>query len=264
MPTSPVENAAATLYNHWDLFTVSSGSHGTDSTAGVSEKMNMTTFVKTIDPPTLLQENEPSGPSTNSQLATVCTRPAIIEDSNDAESLPPLGYFQEIVKQRFPELVATLLVNSDGTGLLQITHTTVYNHPPAGYVHRVRIILLPAVHGYHYDLQALLVSVKTGVILSEQCFIKVYKSLLQSHRFVYCPGIDYQEYHDNYYSVIPFHIKKVNLSTTPFQRVDAKGCLLGTSFQRMQLVKTKPLVKFCAHSASIFGEILNIKRKNQP
>ena len=196
------------------------------------------------------QENEPSSPSTNLQLATVCTRQAI-EETDDGEPLPPLGHFQEIVKRRFPELDATLLVNSDGTSLLQITHATVHNHPPAGYVHRVRIILLPAARGYHYDLQVLLVSVETGVILSEQDFIKVCNSLLQSHGFVFCPGIDYQEYHDKYYSVIRFHSKQVNLSTTPFQRVDAKGCLrwyrLPKNASLKEQASSEVLCSFCKH-----------------
>ena len=90
MPTSPVENTMTRLYSHWDLFTVLSGSHDTDYTAGVGKELNM----KTIDPSTLLQENEPSSPSTNSELATFYTRPAITEEINDREPLPPLSHFQ--------------------------------------------------------------------------------------------------------------------------------------------------------------------------
>ena len=55
VPTSPVEHAVKRLYNHWDLFTASSGSHGMESTARVGEGLSM----KTIDPPPLSQENEP-------------------------------------------------------------------------------------------------------------------------------------------------------------------------------------------------------------
>ena len=42
---------------------------------------------------------------------------------------------------------------------------------------------------------------------------------------MFCPGVDYQEYFDNYYSVFHFHSKQVNLVMSPFQRVAAKGCL---------------------------------------
>jgi len=41
---------------------------------------------------------------------------------------------------------------------------------------------------------------------------------------VFCPGIGYQEYFDNYYSVIRFHHKQVNNSASPFQLVDALRC----------------------------------------
>ena len=75
-----------------------------------------------------------------------------------------------IFKAKIPELVTTLLVNSDGTGVLQIMRATVYNHPPTGYVYHLRIILLLAVHGYRYDLQAQLVSVETGVIFESTGF----------------------------------------------------------------------------------------------
>jgi len=96
----------------------------------------------------------------------------------------------------------------------------VHNHPPAGYVHRVRVILSPVANEYHYDLQALLTSVEKGVIFNDQH--QVCNKLLQ---FVFCPGIDYHKYHDDYYSVIRFHCKQVSLSEAPFQRVESKGCL---------------------------------------
>jgi len=98
----------------------------------------------------------------------------------------------------------------------------VHNHPPAGYVHRVRVILSPVANRYHYDQQALLTSVENGVILNDQDFTQVCNKLLQ---FVFCPEIVYHKYHDDYYSVIRFHCKQVSLSKAPFQRVESKGCL---------------------------------------
>jgi len=153
--------------------------------------------------------------------ATVC---ASKTDEGTEERLPllPLTDFQEIVSKKFPDLAATILFDSSGITLLQITHMLVHNHPPAGYVHRVRVILSPVANGYHYDLQALLRSIENGVIFNDQNFTQVCDKLLQ---FVFCPGIDYHKYHDNYYSVIGFHCKQVSLSEAPFQRVESKGCL---------------------------------------
>ena len=114
---------------------------------------------------------------------------------------------------------------SDGITLFQITHVLVHNHPPAGYVHRVRVILTPTYAGYHYDLQGLLVSVDNGVITSDEEFTQVCKRLLQSNGFVFCPGISYDKYNDEYLLVVRFHCKQVNMSVAPLQRDDSIGCL---------------------------------------
>ena len=151
-------------------------------------------------------------------IATGCAS----ETDEGIEERVPLTHFQEVVSKKFPDLAATILFDSNGITLLQITHMLVHNHPPAGYVHRVRVILSPVTNGYHYDLQALLTSVENGVILNDQDFTQVCNKLLQ---FVFCPGIDYRKYHDDYYSVIRFHCKQVSLSEAPFQRVESKGCL---------------------------------------
>ena len=94
------------------------------------------------------------------------------------EALLPLSHLKEIVMHRFIELKAILLVESRGISLLEITHTTVHYHPPTGYVHRVRIVLSPCTNGYYYDLQALLISVQSGMITSEQDFIELCNGLL--------------------------------------------------------------------------------------
>jgi len=97
-----------------------------------------------------------------------------------------------------------LLEGACGTTLLEVTHRLVHNHPPAGHVHHVRAILSPDTIGYSF-MQVLLKSVKTGVVSSEQDFIDLCNSLLQSKGFVFCPGTGYWNYKDNYYSVICFH-----------------------------------------------------------
>jgi len=76
-------------------------------------------------------------------------------------------------------------------------------------------------------MQMLLKSIKSsGAVSTKQDFIELSNSLLQSKGFVFCLGIGYQHYKDNYYSVIHFHKKHINFATSPFQRVGAVGCSL--------------------------------------
>jgi len=143
-------------------------------------------------------------------------------------SVPPLTHFQQIVQDNYPDLKSDILTDSCGNNALEITHKTVHSHPPAGYIHRTRIVMFTSssnINGYQFEFQVLFASVKVGVIASDQEFTKLCDQLLRSEGFVFCPGIDYQEYHDNYYSVIRFHISQVNLAEHPFQRVDSKACL---------------------------------------
>ena len=134
-------------------------------------------------------ENERNNSTSNSHPATVFTN----QTDEDPVPLPPHSRFQEIITKNYPELSGTLLMASDGTNLLQKTHTLVHNHPPAGYEHRVTVILMTTPPGYHYDLQVLLVSEDNGVITSDQEVTQVCKRLLQSNSFVFCPGIGYDK-----------------------------------------------------------------------
>ena len=220
---SKLKSATPTAY-FIDLY--SYGSHDDI----VSEKAaNGTALVQPIQPvsPSTSMDSSDSTSKGCSSALPLWTSGS--DDSTDRpiinETLPSLSHLKEIVVRRFIELKAVLLIESRGISLLEITHTTVHHHPPAGYVHRVRIVLSPCASGYHYDMQALLISVQSGVITTEQEFIDLCNGLLQSKGFVFCPGVDYQEYFDNYYSVIRFHSKQVNLVMSPFQRVAAKGCL---------------------------------------
>ena len=202
------------------IYSFHSGSH--DNIIS-EEAANGTASVQHIQPVLPFSTMDNASDSTSKALSSASPLTSGIHDS--AEALPPLSHLKEIVIRRFIELKAILLVESRGISLLEITHTTVHYHPPAGYVHRVRIVLSPCGSGYHYDLQALLISVQSGMITSERDFIELCNGLLRSKGFVFCPGVDYQDYFDKYYSVIRFHSKQVNLVMSPFQRVDAKGCL---------------------------------------
>ena len=81
VPTLPVEHARR-LSKCWNsLASVFSGSHGTESTAGVDEEPGIEmTELSPIQPalPSSSLDNEPGSPSANLHLATVCTSQATV------------------------------------------------------------------------------------------------------------------------------------------------------------------------------------------
>jgi len=100
-----------------------------------------------------------------------------------------------------------------------------YYCPPAGYVYHVRLVVTCEDEEYHYDKQVLFNTIDNGNFNSNEEFIFLCSSLLDSNGYVFCPGIDYVEYMQTYYSVIRFHSKQVSIMEASFQRVNAKGCL---------------------------------------
>ena len=44
--------------------------------------------------------------------------------------------------------------------------------------------------------------------------------------YKFCPGLDPEEYHKDYFEKIRFHIKSVYQTTTPFHRVDSVNCAM--------------------------------------
>jgi len=89
------------------------------------------------------------------------------------------------------------------------------NTPPitgAGYVSVVRAVLFDSeASGMTYDIQVLLNTIQTGTIenFSEAHSIITMVSQKGLHKF--CPGLDYQQYFDHYFSVIWYNIKSVRL-----------------------------------------------------
>ena len=87
-----------------------------------------------------------------------------------------------------------MLEDTHRNSLLEITHRTVHHHPPAGYVYRVRMVLFVN-NGkrYCYDIQALLVSVKVGMVFTDEGFVELCNSLLHCIGFIFCLSICYQK-----------------------------------------------------------------------
>lgn len=136
-----------------------------------------------------------------------------------------LALLENMVAISFPQLKATINKSSCGTGILNITHSQMHYHPPAGYIYRVRLLVTCKSDGFNYDNQVFFNTICKGNLNSNEDFILLCGSLLRSNGYVFCPGIDYIEYMQTYYSVIRFHSKQVSIMEAPFQRVNAKGCL---------------------------------------
>jgi len=136
-----------------------------------------------------------------------------------------LAHMQSIVANKFQKLMASILYNSAGLALLEINHQVVHYHPPAGFVHRVRMLITPTCTGYSYSLQVLFETIQTGVITTEDDFTMLCTFEMSYKFYKFCPGIGYEEYHEQYYNVIWFHSAQAHVTELPFQRVDSKNCL---------------------------------------
>ena len=62
-----------------------------------------------------------------------------------------LAHMQSIVAHKFHKLMASIFYDSAGRALLEIKHQEVHYHPPAGFVHRIRMVITPTCTGYSYD-----------------------------------------------------------------------------------------------------------------
>ena len=122
-PTTPMTTPTRFL----KLSAVLNESHvgsDTDNAAEVGEETvhTRTEFlpVKPVLEPVQVSMDDSNNSTSNSHPATVCTN----QTDEDAVPLPPLSCFQEIITRNYPELSGTLLVASDGTTQLQITHVS--------------------------------------------------------------------------------------------------------------------------------------------
>lgn len=68
-------------------------------------------------------------------------------------------------------------------------------------------------------------SINSGEIKTDEDLFQVCEMLLRSNSFVFCPGIGYDAYFNDFYPVIRFHCKPVNFMKCPVKRVDSKSCI---------------------------------------
>ena len=89
-----------------------------------------------------------------------------VQHDTTINSAPPLSHFHQIFIDKFPDLKCTTVCLKVLTQT-EVTHRTVHYHPPAGYVYRVRTVVLMNSKRYHYDVQVLFVSVKEEVVSTD-------------------------------------------------------------------------------------------------
>jgi len=144
---------------------------------------------------------------------------------SDETSAGFLARMQSIVANKFQKLMASILYDSAGRALLEIKHQVVHYHPPAGFIHHVRMVITPTCTGYSYSLQVLFETIQTGVITSEDDFTMLCTFEMSYKFYKFCPGLGYKEYHEQYHDVIRYHSAQVHVTELPFQRVDSNNCL---------------------------------------
>ena len=66
--------------------------------------------------------------------------------------------------------------------------------------------------------------INSGEIETDEDLFQVCEILLRSNGFVFCPGISYDAYFNDFYPVIRFHCKPVNVMECPVKCVNSKSC----------------------------------------
>lgn len=90
-----------------------------------------------------------------------------------------------------------------------------------------------------YDLQALFITIQSGEAQDLNDFLAVCKIISRNGGYKYCPGLDENEYHNQFYSVIRYHIKSVRLWEIPFKRVDSRNCIIWHQLSAYATLKEK-------------------------
>ena len=116
-----------------------------------------------------------------------------------------LLHLESVTRHKYAHLKPTILHGSADTTLLEVTHQSVHYHPPAGYVHRLRMVITPTCTAYSYEVQVLFETINTGTISNEEDFTELCAFQMNPVYFKFCSGIDYNDYHQQYYAYIRFH-----------------------------------------------------------
>ena len=115
-------------------------------------------------------------------------------------------------------------VSIDGAQLpvLMITPLQVFVHLPLGIMPRIQV----SVHYKVYSVHVFMRFWKKESFDTVEAIISLCKTIGEKSEYKFCPGIQYDQYMNDYYEVIRFHIKSVHLTEFPFKRIDSVNCKL--------------------------------------
>ena len=110
-----------------------------------------------------------------------------------------------------------------GTQMLIVSQKRLHDCPPAGPTSLAR---LTVDENMQYTLQVLLHTIESGEVESPEQFTELCDRISDNSTYKFCPGFDYDSYMDRYYNKICYHIAKVQVTTSPFRRVQSSDCTM--------------------------------------
>ena len=131
------------------------------------------------------------------------------------------GLLQE--KKHFPSLAFTLSIDIDSNQpVVAVTQHELANHSPFGLVSCVQVTIT----GRKYVVHILIRTWESGELDGQESIHVLCNKFVANTEHKFCPGLDPEEYQNEYYERIRFHIKSVCETTTPFHRVDSVNCIM--------------------------------------
>ena len=127
-------------------------------------------------------------------------------------------------KSQYQDLV--FVVRCGQISILEVSQQHLLEVPGIDRMSVVRILFSFKETVTTYDLQALFITIQSGEALDLNDFLAACKIISRNGGYKYCPGLDENECHNQYYSVIRYHIKSVRLWEIPFKRVDSRNCII--------------------------------------
>jgi hypothetical protein len=143
--------------------------------------------------------------------------------------------------QRYPSL-SFVLGNCSAGDTLSISRRDLHQHPPAGLISRVRIVIT---ENKEYDFQVLLRSKESGCIDSFDKFFELCSMIDPAGHYKFCPGIDAGVYVSRYLSVIRYDLKSVRRTSGPIARTDSVKCTFWHKLARNSSLIDQVLCQAC-------------------
>ena len=110
-----------------------------------------------------------------------------------------------------------------GTQVLIVSQRKLHDCPPAGPTSLAR---LTVDENMQYSLQVLLHTIESGKLESVDQFLKLCNKIPDYSTYKFCPGFDYDTYMEKYNDKIRYHPSQVQVTRSPFKRVQSSHCTM--------------------------------------